>query len=230
MRRPLNHTHVSQKKKTKEKRKKRAKNWIPNMPNESQTSSIFQSQGMRNKKLCPVELLMPVEPLRSVCDSLAVIRLKPLQFSGRPPANGITGLGAQNLVLCLFCRASPGLSTSDGEGAMEKKVWRVGPICAMENLGMVGGLSPQFGPQLLSITPDLRLSPWVLGAKLGVSPSPGNPWGGQTFFSASLALFSRPGLEPALEMLARPPTKRPGLGRGPTIPFEIVTIWCGRLW
>jgi hypothetical protein len=36
----------------------------------------------------------------------------------------------------------------------------------------------------------------------------------------SLALFSRPGLEPALEMLARPPTKRPGLGRGPTIPLR----------
>lgn len=136
MRRLLNHTHVSQKKKTKikkEGKRKKEKNWIPKMPNESQTSSNSKSQGMR-KKLCPVELLMPVEPPRSVY-SLAVIRLKPLHFSGRPPANGITGLGAQNLVLCFL----GSLHMCYGEGAMEKKVWRVGPICAMENLGMVGG-------------------------------------------------------------------------------------------
>lgn len=78
-------------------------------------------------------------------------------------------------------------------------------------------LSPQFGPQLLSITPDLRLSPWVLGRKAGGFPRALETRGVGRLFSASRALSLVPGLEPALEMLARPPTKRPGLGRGPTI-------------
>lgn len=124
MRRLLNHTHISQKKKTKRKRKKKkSKKLDPEYAERVLNKQHIPSQGMRKKKLCPVEFLMPVEPLRSVCDSLAVIRLKPVHFSGRPPANGITGLRAQNLVLCLCCRASPGLSPHlvMEKGAMEKE-------------------------------------------------------------------------------------------------------------
>lgn len=85
---------------------------------------------------------------------------------------------------------------------------------------MVGGLSPQFGPQL-SITPDLHFIPMGFRRKAGGFPeSPGKLVGWADF---SLPLR----LEPALEMLAMPPTKRPGLGRGPTIPFEIVTMVVG---
>lgn len=158
---------------------------------------------------------MPVEPPRSVCDSLAVISPPAASFLGASAGqwNHGTGDPKSRFVSLLSC-FSGSLSTSGyGEGAMEKKVWRVGPICAMENLGMVGGLSPQFGPQLLSITPDLRLSPWVLGAKLGVSPSPGNPWGGPTS-SASLSLCLLAGARACFGDACKATHQTAGLGPG----------------
>lgn len=77
---------------------------------------------------------MPVEP-RSGCDTLAVIRLQPLQFLGASAGQWNHGTGCPKSRFCVsFC-----LSTVVMEKGQWRKVWRVGPICAMENLGMVGG-------------------------------------------------------------------------------------------
>jgi hypothetical protein len=132
------------------KKKEKEKNWIPNMPNESQTSSNSISQGMKKEALpggaphAGGALGQVATRLR--CDSpqsrfMSRGVRRPMESRDRAP---------KNPVLCLFCRSSPVSPQLVMEkGAMEnskKKVWRVGPICAMEKFGMVGGLSPQFGP------------------------------------------------------------------------------------
>lgn len=135
MRRLLNHTHVSQKKKTKKKRRKKKKRKKLDPENAERVPNEQQFQKPRHEK----EALPSGAPhaggassvsLQSRCDSPQAA-----SFLGASAGQWNHGTGRPKSRF-VFPWVSPHVY---GEGAMEKKVWRVGPICAMENLGMVGG-------------------------------------------------------------------------------------------
>jgi hypothetical protein len=147
MRRSLNHTYVSRRLQGKKKEEKKEKTGARVCRDMSQTRNRRPNTNSMRKKLCPVEHLMLVEPSVSR-DCMFVIRFQ--LFFPHPrglPTNRVTRLLPKNPVL--VCAVSSLALHSIWRRQMEK-VWRVGPICAMENLGMVGRAPrfvTQYGPQ-----------------------------------------------------------------------------------
>lgn len=182
------------------------------------TPGTVRSTGVH--KLSSVDLHCLVET-RSIAILLILIRLH-LAFSLASPApsrgsptNRVTRPPPKNPDSCpgLFCLASP-QQTGEGNGESLESRTELG----QEILGMVGR-APRFVTQFalsaeLFFTSHLtclccRPSPGF--DSLETSPSP-NPWGGETLSLFPLGRHD-PGLATCLEMPARPPTKRPDLGR-----------------